>query len=819
MARPKINFQDLLLKKGEYIALGAAGVGLLVLLIWGATTLTGATSPDDHVKKSKGAAQAIRGQIQAQEVPEDEKARIAQELELNKWPLDRPLQTYPMVPPEEFPLASNLFDPVGRPDTKWEVPQVLGIREFQVDLIRAPMKGFDIIYDNAGKAQIAVLETKSIAKLDTKKLDEARDKIKKNTDRGRTQFAQNVQNNPNPMGPMGPGGPGGETAYGFGGGPYDQTGMRTETTIKYVPLDVLDDQLKESKLPAATVIPLRMVVVQASFPLKEQEEAVRRALRLPVGVDVSAGVRFDGFDVKRKVILPGGQPLRNKDTDKDGWADYKYDDRYIELINSRKMADYFDVLPVKQPNEPGYDDYLNSLYLPYFLERSYAEAMALPLPELVPGHADYPTMRLPSIVKNIEALRKQNTPKLQSSDLVGRLAKQGQKRDIFVPKTALDTGASGLGYTGAGPEGSTAGPRGGGPMGGAGPRGGGFNPIGSGGGPRPGPGGVQPKNAPGMNPDPMGMNPENTEPPVTIDHLLIRFVDCDVRPGYTYEYQISVRMENPVWGKEFEDRLADRTAATDPARKILRGPWVPLGGSLTVPLESFVFAGDPGEYNKKVEAAYPLIGSADQKIDANTRKAHEAIQQRLLAKDRQAVIQVLTWMEQVRTEAGGVREPVGAWVQAEMPVGRGEYVGRKSFVKLPLWSSTQNNYTFREIPGKTIPTTPLNPAPIQPQGWLVDFTADKSVLVDFTGGNRVETTIRRDQIVRDDGVATELLIVRNDGKLVVRNTTTDADDTLRKQLSGGWAKWLAEVEKAKALGTGIDPKGGGFERPDPNKKP
>ena len=95
-------------------------------------------------------------------------------------------------------------------------------------------------------------------------------------------------------------------------------------------------------------------------------------------------------------------------------------------------------------------------------------------------------------------------------------------------------------------------------------------------------------------------------------------------------------------------------------------------------------------------------------------------------------------MEQVRTD-GGKREPVGAWVVAEMPVGRGEYVGRKQYVKLPLWSSETQQYLLREMADKVVK------GKYQPKGWLVDFST-KSVLVDFEGGKvKSRTKVRFDE--------------------------------------------------------------------------
>lgn len=812
MAKPKIKVKDFLLQKGEYVALGVAGVALVVLLGWGVMTWSSAKPPEENINRSRSAANAVHAAINDTNLPPEEKARLDAELKLSTWKSLEVQSTYPIVPPEDFALAGNYFDPIGRPDTKWEIPQVLGIREFQVDLVRAPMKGYDIIYDQNGKAQIAVLDKKQVKMPEEEKLKAAREALKKKAAAGGNRFAQNQQNPPQPapmQPPKGPGlqgpgfpGPGGlqasgEGGQGFGGGQFDQGAVRTETTIKYVAIDNLDDEMAEGRLPAMTVIPLRMVVVNASFPLKDQEEAVRRALRMPPNVDVSGAVQFDGFNVKRKVTSPTGRVVTTSSTffdadgkpvtknPEDGWVEYNYEDMYIQLIHSRKLGDHFDV----DPKEP------DTQYLPYFLDRSYAEAMALPFPELIPELGKYPKLRLPSIQKNIEALKKANTPKQTASELRNRIEGRKGGRSLYQPQTGGQTGGAlipGANLGGPGPEGPA--PKGGAAISGPGaPRN--FNPLAP-----TGPGGTA---------------AENAEPPVTIDHLLLRFVDCDVKPGYTYEYQVQVRMKNPIWGKQYEDRLVNRALATDPKLEYLSGPWVNLDKKLTVPNESFVYAYDSAEYNKKIESAYPVVLPQNQdNFASNTvnRKIQERMKARDNPRDKQAVVQVLTWMEQVRTESNSAREPVGAWVVAEMPVGRGEYVGRKTYVKLPLWSSTQTAYTFREIQNVAAfnPKDKKDVAGAVPQGWLIDFTADRSILVDFEGG-KVRTVAGRNPSVEDE-VATEMLIVRSDGMLSVRNSAVDAEDPLRKQYTADWDKWLTEVAKSKAASTET---GTGFERPKP----
>jgi hypothetical protein len=142
---------------------------------------------------------------------------------------------------------------------------------------------------------------------------------------------------------------------------------------------------------------------------------------------------------------------------------------------------------------------------------------------------------------------------------------------------------------------------------------------------------------------------------------------------------------------------------------------------------------------------------------------------------------------------------VGAWIVAEMPVGRGEYIGRKQYVRLPLWSSEVNNYVLREIPDKVFKG--LDGKVEQPKGWLVDFT-DQSVLVDFEGG-KVRTKIG-DKEYSDD-VAEELLILGRDGKLLVRNSLSDETDPNRKAYTGIWESWLRAAELRKSPSGGTTP--------------
>jgi len=289
-----------------------------------------------------------------------------------------------------------------------------------------------------------------------------------------------------------------------------------------------------------------------------------------------------------------------------------------------------------------------------------------------------------------------------------------------------------------------------------------------------------------------GYVPPATVTPVEIESLLLRFVDCDVRPGYTYQYRVRLRMWNPNFG---QDKLVANPEFAKDAYKLLYSPWAETGQPITVPAESFLYATDVKTYRDYV----------DKEFSGNANRDLRAL---LQVKDNQCVIQVTKWMEQVTTDSSGSkREPVGAWVVAEMPVGRGEYVGRKTYVKLPLWVSETQEYALREVPDNVLKKGNRE----QPKGWLVDFSS-RSILVDFDGG-RVRTKVRvmfnkdtgalepNERTVEDD-VATELLILRPDGKLIVKSSVVDEADPDRKEVVSKWDKWLNLVKDRKAPTTG-----------------
>jgi len=144
-------------------------------------------------------------------------------------------------------------------------------------------------------------------------------------------------------------------------------------------------------------------------------------------------------------------------------------------------------------------------------------------------------------------------------------------------------------------------------------------------------------------------------------------------------------------------------------------------------------------------------------------------------------------------------------VSAEIPVGRGEYVGRKQYLRLPLWSSISQGYVLRATPDVILPSRPKEKPKEQPPGWLVDFTSP-DILVDFEGGVTRTAMPTTDRRTIEEDAATELLIAEPDGRggtvLRVRNSVVDMADRSRADRTRFWETWQKDVETRKVEGTG-----------------
>ena len=758
-AKSKGNFKQLLLNKGEYIAMGAAGFFLVVLFGWGVSRWAGAQDPAKKAGEITQNARALQSRITSGDPTQEELDAYALPAWLSRDPYYGPISA------REFPLTVPQFDPIARPDTKRENPGVIKLGEYQADVAKVAMIGYDIrkLKDDESP-QIAVIVGKAVGEQNKDKLKQIGRTIAQRAKDNQRKLPANQNLGGAPMGggpmgggmglpPMGggmgdigpPPGMGRGNPWGaMGGMGYNATAQRVEKAISYISVDELDKAIAEGKIPAKTVIPLRAVIVHAEVPYKAQLEEIKRALRLPSagrdGLDEARrwGPIYDGYEVQRRVSRIGAsgkeEVLVDWPTDKK--PNFDFEARYADLINARKLNDNF---------EDG--------WLAHFIR--YDMALALPLPQLVEELGKYPDIRLPGIKATIKKLQDAKVEKQTPSDVLKRLTGNTDRNSLYRPQTGEGTGSNAFYGQGVGPDGRPMAPGGGMPMG-------------------------MPLTPPGLI-RPGDTGAQTNAPPVEIEHLLLRLIDVDVEPGFTYQYRIRLRMLNPNHGDKMLPLVSNPAFTKE---KELYSPWTQVRDPITVPTEAFVYAVDPAVYRKKIEEEYK-----EQK--------DKELRDRLQAKENQAVVEMHTWMEEVRISSNQ-REPVGAWVVADIPVGRGEFIGRKHYVKLPLWSSVTTQYILREIAEKLITAKKGTQEPTQPKGWLVDFTT-RSVLVDFEGG-RVRTRINNRDATED--VGTEMLILRADGKLEVKRSLDDEGAAERQKTVGEWEGWIKKVETRKEAGMG-----------------
>lgn len=834
----KFNLQEFLLAKGEKIGLGLAVGGLGLLGIWGVSNLLSAKSPGSITDKFKGYKTQIDSAVNKQEP--------GPVTPIPAWARADALDAKTIYG-ADFPGAYYLFEPVDRPSRARDNPKVLGIKEAQLDLVRLNMKAYDI-KGTPGNYTIGVLQGVNIqgsnvsgkamrellGKFDPKKgTKNARPPVQNQPQPGMPGAMPGMPGMPGAMPPGGAGGPPGGGGLVIGGGPGGgmpgggmpgmpgmpggNTGTmfenkdRFEKTVKYKPIDEFDPAKDQ---PAFIIYPKRVIVMHAVFPLKEQLEVVRRALRLKTideaaretspnfvpsangtpgsavppgavstgpasplsrdggvpgsgppgsggtptaggGVKVPEGPTFTGFEVQRRITDPNGREYP--------WSDYDHVGWYLAEINNRKVAD--------QPDEG---------YLPYFLR--YEQDMAMPLPAVAEGQQTYPPITLPSIVQTVQKMKDSQRVPITPSELQKRFNGAGTRP--FTPSFLPPAGAAGGsadGFFGSGGGSMNIGPGRGMPPGVMPP---GTMPPGT----MMPPGGMPPGSG-GYNPN--GLMPE-IKAAVELEHMLIRFMDVAIAPGHAYEYRIRVKMKNPNFGATNVSRPSDATVET------LYGPWVALANPdgtpmrVTVPYDMNTYLVDPQQYATDLRAKFrdPKVVSL---LDNQNGKL--------------PVIEVQQWLGQVTLDDNKA-EPIGAWVVGDIPVARGEFIGKKQLTTLPMWSSQKVRYILQELPKYKVSNNKE-----QPKGLLVDFTTS-NICVDYEGGK--QTRPFNERLLEDDA-AVDMLVMNADGSLIVRNSGVDSANPERVDRLKKWDDWIEKVkaDTAAAGALGSQPTDGGFGGPTP----
>jgi hypothetical protein len=715
----KANFKTLLIDKGERYVLIAAGGAMLLFALLGVMNMSSGTDPNAIVNDLTNVASKQTTALNSPD-PKD----------VSPPPALTPPKTNDFKSPSKDKLW---FDPVAPPDKGRINPRVLKIAEIQANFLHAKVKAYDIRESGDGSKQIAVLPGQGKDKIDA---DVAKQFVTEATQR----FA--IAASPLRKGPGAP--PAAEI----------QAGPRDE--VEYVPLD--PERLKDKRF-ALTIYPRRMVIIQASFPYKEQIKEIKEALRLENANEVfdvykpEETPRFLGVLLQRQVRYPDGKIESD-------WADLDVEARYRTSIFPRKVEN--------KPEEPG---------VPYVLLPSGSgHRFTMPLPALLSG--SYPEIRLPTIVDTIKKLAALNRPP-EKSQAPSAFRGEGDIFDQGKPSQAAALGQPNL-------------------------------------------------EAPKF---PMGAGPEKPEGGEVkfddlADYMLIRMIDDDIVPGRLYRYRMKVLMLNPNWeGLKDKKGVAASAAKRDLVSKPSDINVMVLGADINdKDAVKARFALGKDEDPTSVSMKWPRIPEEDLnksfglKTEWTELKETEAVsvpredflfgadspldskgKPTIPLKTGQGILQVQRWKEFAIVDR--FTEPVADWMVAEIVATRGTYLGGKTLVNLPIWSSKVNKYVLRisdVVKGKLTTTA---------RGITIDPTkpGPQYVVVDVEGGPLRSRPLTRTTLV-DDDIATEVLLLDEGGALQLRSSFADRPDAGRAEREKNWNAWIGKTEQAVPDSGGPKPK-------------
>ena len=155
------------------------------------------------------------------------------------------------------------------------------------------------------------------------------------------------------------------------------------------------------------------------------------------------------------------------------------------------------------------------------------------------------------------------------------------------------------------------------------------------------------------------------------------------------------------------------------------------------------------------------------------------------------MLQFQRWLEHANISASDRRvshEPVADWVVADIIATRGTYLGGKQFVNLPLWSSEYNRYILRKV-------APEKGRKEKRLGVVMDPTrpGPRFAVVDVEGGTRRYERPKGGRI--EEETANEVLLMDENGGLVVRSSYADRFDNERGQREKAWLDWIDAASK------------------------
>jgi hypothetical protein len=521
--------------------------------------------------------------------------------------------------------------------------------------------------------------------------------------------------------------------------------VKEEKTLKVVPVELA--KVQPTDRLAKQVLPVRLAVIAASFPLKEQLEELQRKLGLPNLEAVLAeksletdengklltddegkplpAVRFLGVKVERREVDAAGNPLRDARGQPVEWKPVNLDDDYEHYLYLTGNL----TGERSEPDDPRYERVtVPGLVMPRLFQFREEEAPAAAR-EGPPGKKEgeaapkslksqYPAVEggLPRLKAALDAL-KDNT---EAPALAPEPFRKG-KTSVFVRK------------------------------------------------------GKRPP-APPSSAEAKG-DPKESGVEVP-SHCLVRVVDVTVQPGKNYKYRLSVLMSNPNLNRKVGG--PDGVVNPDHAKKpSLESEPFEVPDVVRVEPERRFYAVDQKEL-----AAEPgkYKGPHWKEVDRQALGSRPPGHFEMLKSRHLAVLQVHRWLQFAPTR--DTRQDseliVGEWTVAErMPVYRGEYVGHKERVEVPVWQYWREQFAIAQDSS----TNARKGAP----GIEVDFgfgrsgpTGTDGIVVDFDSGRGHAYQRGADKKQRiADTCAQEVLLLSPDGNLMLLEGGRDARDSDR----------------------------------------
>lgn len=665
----EFDFKQLMLQKGEKIGL-YIGLGVMaLLLLFGGVSTVKSDSPNTTADIIQAKTAMVKNRVESGEATSPDDIP----------PVTKGIVSVPPVQPEKFATTTPNFVPNPLEDTKRRNPDILKPDAFQVDLIRASVRFYDVITEG-NKIKIGKLmplekePIKNTSKEKTRRevyLERLQAYYKS---RGVDLKLLTPPQNANRMSSK-------QLA--------NLAGEEAKFRLEHVPIEQVSS--KDDKL-AITMYPGRMVVVSASFPFKAQLEAYRKALRLPSMASLLAQEEKDslptflGMNVQRRTVKHNVQMKEEEgwedlDTTKDGtqWVSYRW------------------LLQRAVEPEPEVPELAQAVIL--------NKSMVMPRPKLGKPTDVYPPLKLKPITDTVAEFNKttKGQSSLQTNPFNRRLSGDADIFNIEGSEKPAETGTA---------------------------------------------------------------LPTGNKPDFVPDHILMRFVDVTVKPSFTYEYRVQVRLTNPNYEKK--DLVAYPYLAEV---KELKAPWAVLP-QVVVPSEFYYYTVEekPANYY-----------------------------------DRDLVnVQMHRWLDYVRLNPAqrDTEVPVADWTIREVPVHRGEYVGQlMDRTEVVIWYPTREVFDFAINP--IVLRTPRQRGAPLPKGIPVDFSTNpRALLVDFEGGKGQVMTYRRanekiDTKLQDDS-SVELLVLTEDGRLLVRNSRQDTENTERSTRYNTWKEELGKIKEKPA---------------------